>query len=64
MTRHAWAGGVILCLTLSACSNPAESAHSAPSADNFHAETFDIRVGEGIQKVNGASVRNAFFSDP
>jgi putative ABC transport system permease protein len=31
--------------------------------DSFRAEPFEVRVGEAIEKVNGASVTNAFFRE-
>jgi hypothetical protein len=31
--------------------------------DSFRAELFEVRVGEAIEKVNGASVTNAFFRE-
>ena len=63
MTRHAWAGAAALCLALAGCQRPAESAGSTPSADSFRAEVFEVRVGETVEKVNGASVTNAFFRE-
>ena len=63
VTRHAWTGAAALCLTLAACHGPTEPAASTPSADSFRAEPFDVRVGEAIEKVNGASVTNAFFRE-
>src|SRR5260370_23597250 len=63
MTRHAWIGAAALCLTLAACNGPAEPAASTPSTDSFRTEPFDVRVGEAIEKVNGASVMNAFFRE-
>jgi hypothetical protein len=63
MTRHAWIAAAALCLTLAACNGPAQRAASTPSADSFRVETFEVRVGEGGEKVNGATVTNAFFRD-
>ena len=63
MTRHSWIGAAALCLTLAACNGPAEPAASTPSADSFRAEPFEVPVGETIEKVNGASVTNAFFRE-
>jgi hypothetical protein len=63
MTRHAWIGAAALCLTLAACNGPAEPAAFTPSADSSRAEPFEVRVGETIEKVNGASVTNAFFRE-
>jgi hypothetical protein len=63
MTRHAWIGAAALCLTLAACNGPAEPASSTPSADSFRAEPFEVRIGEGMEKVNGASVTKAFFRE-
>jgi putative ABC transport system permease protein len=63
MTRHAWIGAAVLCLTLAACNGPAKPAASIPSADSFRAEPFEVRVGEAIERVNGALVTNAFFRE-
>jgi putative ABC transport system permease protein len=63
MTRYACIGAAALCLTLAACNDPAESAASTPSADSFRAEPFEVRVGEAIEKVNGALVTSAFFRE-
>jgi hypothetical protein len=63
MTRHLSIGAAALCLTLAACNGPAEPAASTPSADSFRAEHFEVRVGETIEKVNGASVTKAFFQE-
>jgi putative ABC transport system permease protein len=63
MTRHAWIGAAALCLILAACNGPAQPAASTPSADSFRAEPFEVRVGEAIEKVNGATVTNAFFRE-
>jgi hypothetical protein len=63
MTHHAWIGAAVLCLIPAACNGPAEPVASTPSADSFRAEPFEVRVGEAIDKVNGASVTNAFFRE-
>lgn len=62
-TRHAWIGAAALCFTLAACRGPGEPATATPSADSFRAEQFEVRVGEGVERVNGASVTNAFFRE-
>jgi hypothetical protein len=61
MTRHPWMGAGALCLTLAACNGPAEPTAATPTADSFRAERFEVRVGEAVEKVNGASVTNTFF---
>jgi hypothetical protein len=63
LTRLAWAGAAALCFLLAGCDHPAESAASTPSADSFRAEVFEGRIGETIEKVNGASVTSAFFRE-
>ena len=64
MTGHAcWIETAALCLTLAACNRPTESAVSPPSADSFRAESFEVRVGEAVEKVNGASVTSDFFRE-
>jgi len=63
MTRHPWMGAAALCLTLAACNGPAERPAASPSADSFRAERFEVRIGEALEKVNGASVTNAFFRE-
>ena len=63
MTRHASVGATALCLALAACNGPAESAATTPSPDSFRAEAFEVRVGDAIEKVSGASVTNAFFRE-
>ena len=45
-----------LCFMLAACNRPTESASNPPSADSFHVELFEVRVGEAIENVNGAAV--------
>ena len=62
MTRHAWTGAAALFLTLAACNGPAQPA-ATPSAESFRTESFEVRVGEAIEKVNGATVTNAFFRE-
>jgi hypothetical protein len=63
MTRHGWAGAAALCFALTGCDHPAGSAASTPSADSFHTEVFEVRIGEAIEKLNGASVTIAFFRE-
>ena len=52
-----------LCFMLAACNRPTESASNPPSADSFHVELFEVRVGEAIENVNGAAVTSAFFRE-
>ena len=60
--RAYWIGAAALCLTLAACQGPTELA-STPSTDSFRAGSFDVRVGEAIEKVNGVSVTSTFFRE-
>jgi hypothetical protein len=62
---QACGGAIVLCLALTGCHSPAESAASAssPSAESFRAEVFEIRIGETAEKVNGASVTSTFFRE-
>jgi hypothetical protein len=46
-----------------ACNRAMDSADHPPSANSFHVETFEIRIGETIEKVNGARVTSAFFRE-
>ena len=62
MTRYALAGAV-LWLTLGGCGHPAGSAASAPSADSFRAEVFEVHIGEAAERVKGASVTSVFFRE-
>ena len=50
-----------LCLMLGACNRSTEPAAPPPSADSFHAELFEISVGQSPEKVSGAVVAGAFF---
>lgn len=52
-----------LCFMLVACNRPTESANHPLSADSFHVELFEVRVGEAIENVNGAAVTSAFFRE-
>jgi hypothetical protein len=52
-----------LCFMLTACNRPTESANDPPSADSFHVELFEVRVGQAIENVNGAAVTSAFFRE-
>ena len=52
-----------LCFMLVACNRPLESANHPPSANTFHVELFEVRVGEAIENVNGAAVTSAFFRE-
>src|SRR6516165_3836483 len=52
-----------LCFMLAACNRHTETASDPPSADSFHVELFEVRVGEGIENVNGAVVTRSFFRD-
>jgi hypothetical protein len=63
MAHQAWAAAAALCFALAGCDYPTESAASVPSADSFHAEVFEVRIGEATEKVNGASVTSAFFRE-
>jgi hypothetical protein len=63
MTRRACAGTAALCIALTGCYHPAESAGSTPSRESFRAEVFELRIGDAIEKVNGASVTTAFFGE-
>jgi hypothetical protein len=52
-----------LCLTQAACNRRAESAASVPSAESFKVGLFEVRLGEVVEKVNGALVTSAFFRE-
>lgn len=54
---------MVLCFLLVACSRPPESANHPPSANTFHVELFEVRVGEVIENVKGAAVTSAFFRE-
>jgi hypothetical protein len=48
---------------MAACNSPPESAFPLPPADSFRTEPFEVRVGDDLEKVNGASVMNPFFRE-
>jgi len=52
-----------LWFVLAACNRPAETSAPPPSADSFHLELLDVRIGDAVEKVNGAAVTSAFFRE-
>ena len=74
---HGWTGRLVmmkpsraysiaataLCLMLGACNSSTEPAAPPPSAGSFHAELFEISLGQAREKVSGAVVTGAFFRD-
>jgi len=63
MASYAWAATAALCLTLTGCGHLGESPAPSPPADSFRVETFEIRIGDATEKVNGAAVTGAFFRE-
>ena len=52
-----------LCFILAACNRSTEPSAPPPSADSFRVELFEVRVGDAVEKVNGAAVTSAFFPE-
>jgi hypothetical protein len=61
--RRALAATAASCLILTACGHLGESPAANPPADSFRTETFELRIGDATEKVNGASVTGAFFRE-
>jgi hypothetical protein len=61
MARSNWVATAASCLILTACGHLGESP--SPPADSFRLETFEVRIGGGNEKVNGAAVTGPFFRE-